>query len=125
MELIICSDETRQQPLSQFAVIRLEGEYGSVRVSSERALGVNESVCQGRVVDHAPTDLQNGPTNGGVVSTRSAKQTPIPCVSWIKTKRDGALENTSLAWLEQQNQEMHLGWDWRPRCATYRRNYPE
>ncbi len=32
-------------------------------------LGVEGSVRQGCAVDWTPTDLQNGPTNGGVVST--------------------------------------------------------
>ncbi len=35
--------------------------------------GVKESICQGWVVDLAPTNLQKNPTNGGVVST-----TPLP-----------------------------------------------
>ncbi len=60
-------------------------------------MGVSGSVCQGWVVELEPTELQNGPTNGGVVST------PLPIklsflASWIKTERKGVKSGrTSLA----------------------------
>ncbi len=79
------------------------GESGTFMQLLTRVKG---SARQGSVVDWAPTELQNGPKNGGEVST------PLPIklhqrVIWIKTKMDGsvksecsgALKNwTGLAW---------------------------
>ncbi len=49
-------------------------------------MGVKGSECEGWAIDCAPTGLQNGPTNGGIVST------PLPIrlyrVTWIKIKRE-------------------------------------
>ncbi len=54
--------------------------------------GARGLVRQGWVVDWAPTDLQNGPTDGGV-SAHLCRSNSYPLrphrVTWIKTKREG------------------------------------
>ncbi len=54
--------------------------------------GVNGGLSQGWDVDLTTADLQNGPTNGGVVNTPPViKRLPLASrrVTWIKTKREG------------------------------------
>ncbi len=66
--------------------------------------GVKGSVCQGCVVDWAPAELQNDPTNGGVIST----SLPIKLLSLASpcglNQKGGCVREERTLWRSQSGQ---------------------
>ncbi len=63
--------------------------------------GCQGSVCQGWAVDWALTDLQNGPPNGGLIST--------PLWEGVKSGRSGAHKPDKLGMSCKANKYSHAG----------------
>ncbi len=98
-----------------------------LRRETYSGVGVKESARLGWVVDSAPTDLQIGPTNGGVISTTLPIK--LPSLASPLRPKGRVCEEQMLrcsqirqAWFDLQRQKTHRWRGWGPQCSNYPRN---